>query len=86
VRTVVTDLGVLEKRDGANDAELVLTGVFPDGAADLDTLARRVVGRCGWRLRVADDLAIIPPATPEETRLLRLFDPRREFLGKQDPT
>jgi hypothetical protein len=34
---------------------------------------------------VAADLAIVPPALPEETRLLRLFDPRRQFLGRQDP-
>lgn len=85
VSTVVTDLGVLEKDGEGSDAELVLTGVFPDGSSDLTRLARRAVERCGWKLRVAGDLALIPPARPEETRLLRLFDPRRQFLGKQDP-
>jgi len=84
VRTVVTDLGVLEKRGEGDGAELVLTGVFPDGGADLDALARRAAERCGWKLRVWGDLAIIPPATSEETRLLRLFDPRRQFLGRLD--
>ncbi len=85
VRTVVTDLGVLEKRGPGEDAELVLTGVFPEGDADRAWLARRVTERCGWRLGVADDLALVPAARPAETRLLRLFDPRRQFLGKQDP-
>jgi hypothetical protein len=33
---------------------------------------------------VADDLAVLPRATPAEVRLLRLWDPRRQFLGKQD--
>jgi hypothetical protein len=62
----------------------MLTGVFPDGETSLDSLARRAVGRCGWKLRVAEDLALVPPATPEETGLLRLFDPRRQFIGKAD--
>jgi acyl CoA:acetate/3-ketoacid CoA transferase alpha subunit/acyl CoA:acetate/3-ketoacid CoA transferase beta subunit len=82
VRTVVTDLGVLEKRGG--DPELALTGVFADGALDPAALARRAAERCGWKLRVADDLAVLPRATPAELRLLRLWDPRRQFLGKQD--
>jgi len=84
VRTVVTDLGVLEKRGRGEDAELILTGVYPDGDAPLEMLARRAVERCGWKLRVAPDLALIPLATKEETALLRLWDPRRQFLGKQD--
>ncbi len=86
VRIVVTDLGVLEKREKGEGAELILAGVYPDGDAPLDALARRAAERCGWRLRVAPDLALIPPATKEETTLLRLWDPRRQFLGKQhDP-
>jgi acyl CoA:acetate/3-ketoacid CoA transferase alpha subunit len=84
VRTVVSDLGVLEKRGPVEDGgDLVLTGVFPDGEASRESLARRAVERCGWRLRVVDDLAIVPPATAKETSLLRLFDPRRQFLGKR---
>jgi hypothetical protein len=85
VSTVVTDLGVLEKRGEGEGGELVLTGVFPDGAAGRDALARHAAERCGWKLRVAADLAIVPPGRPEETRLLRLFDPRRQFLGRRDP-
>ncbi|MFQ5457588.1 MAG: CoA-transferase [Myxococcota bacterium] len=78
VRTVVTDLGVLEKRA----EELILTGVFPEGDLPLEALARRAVQRCGWPLGVAGDVARVAPATREETSLLRLFDPRRQFLGK----
>ncbi len=85
VRTVVTDLGVLEKRGPMEEGgELVLTGVFPDGETPREILARRAVERCGWRLRVAEDLAIVPSATEREISLLRLFDPRRQFLGRKE--
>lgn len=85
VSTVVTDLGVLERpRPLQKGSELVLTGVFPEGGLSLADLARRAAARCGWRLRVADDVALIPPATAEETALLRIFDPRRQFIGKAD--
>ncbi|MDP3936615.1 MAG: CoA-transferase [Deltaproteobacteria bacterium] len=86
VSTVVTDLGVMERPWPLEaGSELVLTGVFPDGSSTVDELARRAAARCGWPLRVAADVALVPPATPEETALLRLFDPRRQFLGKADP-
>jgi hypothetical protein len=85
VRTVVTDLGVLEKRGPMEEGrDLVLTGVFPDGETSREVLARRAVERCGWELRVAEDLALVPPATEREISLLRLFDPRRQFLGKKE--
>jgi hypothetical protein len=84
VRSVVTDLGVLEKREEGEGAELILCGVYPDGDKPLEALARRAAERCGWQLRVAADLTLIPLATREEAMLLRLWDPRRQFLGKQD--
>jgi hypothetical protein len=85
VRTVVTDLGVLEKRGPMEEGgDLVLTGVFPDGETSREVLARRAAERCGWELRVAGDLALVPSATQREISLLRLFDPRRQFLGKKE--
>lgn len=85
VSTVVTDLGVFEKPGSpAENGELVLTGVFPAGDASVENLVRRASERCGWPLRIADDLALVAPATREEVSLLRLFDPRRQFLGKSD--
>ena len=61
VRVVVTDLGILEPRDG----ELTLTRVHP-GVAVED--ARAVTG---WPLRVADDLRETDPPTEAELEALR---------------
>jgi glutaconate CoA-transferase subunit B len=61
VRVVVTDLGILEPRDG----ELTLTHVHP--GADPEQ-AREATG---WKLRVADDLAETEPPTEEELAALR---------------
>jgi glutaconate CoA-transferase subunit B len=61
VRVVVTDLGVLEPRDG----ELELTQVHP--GCD----AQEAVESTAWPLRVADDVSEIEPPTEEELRTLR---------------
>ena len=61
VRVVVTDLGILEPRDG----ELTLTHVHPGADAEQ---AREATG---WNLRVADDLAETEPPTEEELAALR---------------
>ncbi|MEK7385129.1 MAG: CoA-transferase [candidate division NC10 bacterium] len=78
VFTVVSDLGVYEKAD--EHAELVLTGV-PAGRRELESVqaAREA---CGWDLKVAPRLRRFEPPTAEELRLVRLFDPRRYFLGE----
>jgi glutaconate CoA-transferase subunit B len=61
VRVVVTDLGILEPRDG----ELTLTrthpGVDPDEAREAT----------GWPLRVADDLGVTDAPTDAELEALR---------------
>jgi glutaconate CoA-transferase subunit B len=61
VRVVVTDLGILEPRDG----ELTLTRVHP-GVAVEDARAAT-----GWPLRVADDLRATDPPTEAELEALR---------------
>ena len=78
VFTVVSDLGVYEKAD--EHAELVLTGV-PAGKPETESVqvAREA---CGWDLEVAPRLRRFEPPTAEELRLVRLFDPRRYFLGE----
>ena len=58
---VITDLGVLEPRDG----ELELTTLHPGVTADQARAAT------GWDLRVADDLATTPEPTDEELSALR---------------
>src|SRR3954470_21950865 len=61
VRVVVTDLGILEPRDG----ELTLTHVHPGVAVD------DVRAATGWDLKVADDLSETTPASDDELRELR---------------
>ena len=66
VRVVVTDLGILEPRDG----ELTLVAVHP--GVDID----RVVDETGWDLRVADDVRETEPPTPKELAALRALETR----------
>jgi hypothetical protein len=37
---------------------------------------------CGWELGVAPRLARLAPPGGDELRLIRMFDPRRYFLGE----
>jgi acyl CoA:acetate/3-ketoacid CoA transferase alpha subunit len=77
VTTVVSDLGVYAKSD--EHGELVLVAV-PDGRPEAEAVAAARAA-CGWELKVAPALARTTAPTPEEVRLVRLFDPRRYFLG-----
>jgi glutaconate CoA-transferase, subunit B len=58
---VITDLGVLEPRDG----ELTLTAVHPGVTADQTREAT------GWDLRVAEEIATTPEPTDEELGALK---------------
>ena len=58
---VITDLGVLQPRDG----ELELTAIHPGATVD------HVRAQTGWPLRVADELAVTPGPTEEELTALR---------------
>jgi len=64
VRVVVTDLGVLEPRDG----ELTLTSVHPSVSVD------DVRAVTGWDLRVADDLRVTEPPSRIELAALRALE------------
>jgi glutaconate CoA-transferase, subunit B len=61
VRVVVTDLGVLEPRDG----ELTLTHLHPGASVD------DVRAATGWELRVADDVRETTPPSDDELQALR---------------
>jgi glutaconate CoA-transferase subunit B len=61
VRTVITDLGVLEPRDG----ELTLVSCHPGVTVEAVTAAT------GWDLRVADDVRETEPPTDTELSALR---------------
>jgi acyl CoA:acetate/3-ketoacid CoA transferase beta subunit len=75
VRALVTDLGILEKQDGA----LVLTAV-PAGADPLDARIAAARGECGWELEVAASVSELAPPTEDEIATLRRWDPRGWFL------
>ena len=75
VRALVTDLGLLEKRDG----ELVLVAV---PKADVPVAERVAAARaaCGWDLKTSDTIAELEPPTSAEVSTLRGWDPRGWFL------
>jgi glutaconate CoA-transferase, subunit B len=66
VRTVITDIGVLER--DPRRGELVLTTLHPGATADQARSAT------GWDLAVADDLAETAPPTGEELGVLRRLE------------
>ncbi len=63
VRVVITDLGVLEPRDG----ELTLTQLHPG------VVAEQAREQTGWDLRVAGDVGETQPPTGDELHALRLL-------------
>jgi len=77
VRTVVSDLGVYEKEH--EDGPLRLAGVFGNRPEAQAVEAARAA--CGWDLAVAPRLRRFEAPTADELGLIRLFDPRRYFLG-----
>jgi acyl CoA:acetate/3-ketoacid CoA transferase alpha subunit/acyl CoA:acetate/3-ketoacid CoA transferase beta subunit len=78
VRTVVSDLGVYGKT--GEHGELRLTGLFGDRPEAGAVKAAREA--CGWDLQVGPMLRRFTAPTAEELALVRLFDPRRYFLGE----
>jgi acyl CoA:acetate/3-ketoacid CoA transferase alpha subunit/acyl CoA:acetate/3-ketoacid CoA transferase beta subunit len=78
VSTVVSDLGLYEK-DGEH-GELRLAAVFGNRPEEAAVRAAREA--CGWDLQVAGSLRRLDPPSAEELGLIRLFDPRRYFLGE----
>jgi acyl CoA:acetate/3-ketoacid CoA transferase alpha subunit/acyl CoA:acetate/3-ketoacid CoA transferase beta subunit len=77
VSTLVTDLGVFEKRDG----QLVLTCYQRADGEDAQRRVESIRARCGWPLTVADDLRPCDPPAAADLLRLRLYDPRGDFLG-----
>ncbi|MBI2169060.1 MAG: hypothetical protein HYU28_06110 [Actinobacteria bacterium] len=76
VKALATDLGLFEK-DGTG--ELVLTAV-PEGEGAVEERVAAATARCGWTLRVADEVAELPAPTPSEIEALRTWDPTGVFL------
>ncbi len=78
VRAVVSTLGLFEKMEG--DREFSLTGVMEDGKSSRQDRVREAKEQCGWELKTASQVKVIPLPRPAELALLRLFDPQRFFL------
>lgn len=76
VGTLVTDLGLYEKRDG----RFVLTGYFLREGEGTDATVERIRAACGWPLVVAEDIRAIEGPSSEDLFRIRLYDQRREFL------
>jgi acyl CoA:acetate/3-ketoacid CoA transferase alpha subunit/acyl CoA:acetate/3-ketoacid CoA transferase beta subunit len=77
VSTLVTDVGIFEKRGD----RFALTGVFVlEGLSEADTVAK-IQAECEWSFAVADRLHREPKPARDELIRLRLFDPRNDFLN-----
>ena len=81
VRMLVSSMGVFEKLDG--DEEFTLTKYFANPElSSKEEAIKNIKENCGWDLKVASDLKKVPPASLEELRLLRIFDPRKHYIGR----
>lgn len=69
---VVTDLGILEPDE---NGELILTALHPGITVD------QVKSNTGWELKIAANLRVTEPPTPQELRILREeLDPEGIYL------
>ena len=81
IKTLVTDLGLLKKL--GDDDTFTLTKYFSNPAdRGEEEHLREIKERCGWTLKVAQELEKVLPPTSEELAILRNLDPQRLFLGK----
>jgi acyl CoA:acetate/3-ketoacid CoA transferase alpha subunit/acyl CoA:acetate/3-ketoacid CoA transferase beta subunit len=76
VASVVTDMGVLRRHDGA-----LRVAAVPAGDGSVEERVRAFAACCGYEPDVAREVEELPPARPDEVRALRDFDRRRLFLG-----
>jgi acyl CoA:acetate/3-ketoacid CoA transferase alpha subunit/acyl CoA:acetate/3-ketoacid CoA transferase beta subunit len=76
VTTVVTQVGVLRKRDG----ELCLAAL-PAGESPINDRVQAAVSACGWELRVDRDVEQLVAPRHDEILALRRYDPEAWFLS-----
>ena len=79
IQAVVSTLGRFEKHGGD---EFILTGWFGADGLGQDAAVRAIQDSCSWALRIAEDLEELPPATPDELALIRVYDPEGFFREK----
>ena len=77
VQAVVTDVGILRRRDG--DLRLAAVGV---GSEPLAERVRTAAARCGWDVAVEREVVELASPTSAEVNALRRYDPRGLFLGR----
>jgi acyl CoA:acetate/3-ketoacid CoA transferase beta subunit len=77
VRTIVTQLGVLERRDD----EFVLSAVIEQNGRTKSDLVAAAVVATGWPVTIADDVRLEPAPGDDETAFARELDPKGLFLG-----
>ncbi len=80
VSTVISTRGVFKKNP---QGELVLSAIFEEAGVSLEDSIASIRDNCGWKMKTADEVEVIPAVTRDDVALLRLFDPERFFLGKQ---
>ncbi len=80
VRAVVTERGTFTKNPGSAPLRLVSYVPRPELASE-DEHVREIRERVGWNLEVSTDLERSPEPEPHELACLRLFDPKRHYLG-----
>jgi len=65
-----------------DDQEFTLTQYFPHGGvSSAQEAIEKLTDKCGWHLKIAKNIDEVTPPTRKELEILRLFDPKRYFLG-----
>jgi acyl CoA:acetate/3-ketoacid CoA transferase beta subunit len=84
VKTVVSTMGVFEKPDDGK--EFILTKYFAgQSGASTEDVIKKIKENCGWKLKVAREPEAVALPTPDELRLLRIFDPQKFYLKQAEP-
>jgi acyl CoA:acetate/3-ketoacid CoA transferase beta subunit len=80
VKTLVSTLGVMEKP--GDKEEFILTHYLttPEPLTPEQRI-RKVKDNCGWELEISPSIKESLAPTMEELTILRLLDPKREFIG-----
>jgi len=76
VSTLITDLGIYEKRG----PRFVLSAYFSSEGQDVNAAVEKIRATCEWPLELAGNLQRIEAPTAESLFRIRLYDRRREFL------
>ncbi len=82
ITSVVTDAGILRKRDGELSLAAVPSGQPPGCHVAIEEMVRSFKGRCGWDVKVDRHPEELPTVSMSEVIALRRYDPAGVFLGR----